>query len=118
MTIADTDGKKNAEPSQNVTAYDLSDLRPMMQGLGDNFIKMVDAFKQHQQKMDDAFQQQQQKMDTSFQQLFDKLSAVKLSTTKIVTLLQYIPRHYQSILKVLMLLMQNLFLWKIKMTPK
>ena len=61
LTIADTDGKKNAEPSQNVTAYDLSDLRRMMQGLGDNFIKMNDAFKQHQQKMDDAFQQQQQK---------------------------------------------------------
>ena len=80
LTIADTDGKKNAEPSQNGTADDISDLRRMMQGIGDNFIKMNDDFKQLQQKMDAAFQQQQQKMDTGFQQLFDKISAVELST--------------------------------------
>ena len=78
--MGDTDGKKNAEPSQNGTADDISDLRRMMQGFGDDFIKMDDAVKQHQQKMDDAFQQQQQKMDTGFQQLFDKISAVELST--------------------------------------
>ena len=119
LTIADTDGKNNAEPSQNGTAYDLSDLRRMMQGLGDHFKqlqqKMDTGFQQQQQKMDTGFQQQQQKMDTGFQQLFDKLSAVELSTKKIVTQLQYI-------LKGLMLLMQNLFLWKnlwkIKMTRK
>ena len=74
--------KKNSEPSQNGTADDISDLRRMMQGLADNFIKMNDDFKQHQQKMDDAFQQQQQKMDTGFQQLFERISAVELSTTK------------------------------------
>ena len=86
LTIADTDGKKNAEPSQNGTAYDLSDLRRMMQGLGDHFKqlqqKMDTGFQQQQQKMDTGFQQQQQKMDTGFQQLFDKLSAVELSTKK------------------------------------
>ena len=71
LTIADTDGKKNAESSQNGTAYDISDLCRMMQGLADDF-----------KKMEDAFQQQQQKMDTGFQQLFDKISAVELSTTK------------------------------------
>ena len=62
LTIADTDGEKNAEPSQNGTADDISDLRRMMQGLGDNF------------------KQLQQKWDTGFQQLFDKISAVELST--------------------------------------
>ena len=41
---------------------------------------MDDAFKLQQQKMDDAFKQQQQKMDNGFQQLFDKISAVELST--------------------------------------
>ena len=72
LTIADTDGKKNAEPSQNGTAGDLSDLRRMMQGVGD-FIKMNDDFKQLQQKMDAAFQQQQQKMATGFQQQQQKM---------------------------------------------
>ena len=72
LTIADTDGKNNAEPSQNGTADDISDLRRMIQGLADNFNK----------KMDDTFQQLQQRMDTGFQQLFDKLSAVELSTKK------------------------------------
>ena len=37
LTIVDTDGKKNAEPSQNGTADDISDLRRMMQGLSDTF---------------------------------------------------------------------------------
>ena len=116
--MGDTDGKKNAEPSQNGTADDISDLRRMMQGFGDNFIKLNDDLKQLQQKVDTGFQQQQQKMDTGFQQLSDKISAVELSTKKIVTLLPYIPRNYQNILKGLMLLMQNLFLWKIKLTRK
>ena len=68
LTIADTDGKKNAEPSQNGTAYEVSDLRRMMQGLADDINK----------RMDDL----QQNMDTIFQQVFDKLSAVELSTKK------------------------------------
>ena len=84
LTIVDTDGKKNAEPSQNGTADDISDLRRMMQGLSDTFQqleqKMVTGFQQLQQKMDNGFQQQQQRMDTGFQQLFDKISAVELST--------------------------------------
>ena len=106
--MSDTDGKKNAEPSQNGTPDDISDLRRMMQGLAGNF-------QQLQQKMDTGFQQQQQRMDTGFQQLSDKISAVELNTKKIVTQLQYI-------LKGLMLLMQNLFLWKnlwkLKLTQK
>ena len=88
LTIADTDGKKNAEPSQNGTAYiyDLSDLRRMMQGFSDDFKqlqqKMDTGFQQLQQKWDTGFQQLQQKWDTGFQQLFDKISAVELSTKK------------------------------------
>ena len=39
FTIADTDAKKNAEPSQNGTADDISDQRRMMQVLADNFNK-------------------------------------------------------------------------------
>ena len=73
FTIADTDGKKNAELSQNGTAYDLSDLRRMMQ-------KFSDDFKQIEQKWDTGFQQLQQKWDTGCQQLCDKISAVELST--------------------------------------
>ena len=63
--MGDADEKKNAEPSQNGTADNISDLHRMMQGLADNF------------------QQLQQNMDTGFQQVFDKLSAVELSTKKI-----------------------------------
>ena len=48
--MRDTDGKKNAEPSQNGTADDISDLRRMIQGFGDNFIKLNDDLKQLQQK--------------------------------------------------------------------
>ena len=75
LTIADTDGKKNAEPSQNGTAYEISDLRRMMQGLVDNINKRD----LQMQGLADNVQQLQQDMNTNFQQLFDKISAVELS---------------------------------------
>ena len=68
---------KNAEPSKNGTAADLSDLSRMIQRIGDSVKQVYDNLKQ---KMDDAFKQQQQKINNGLQQLFDKISAVELST--------------------------------------
>ena len=87
MTIADTDGKKNAEPSQNGTAYDLSDLRWMMQGVCDDFKQLEQiwdnldtSIQRLEQTWDTGIQRLEQTWDTGCQQLCDKISAMELTT--------------------------------------
>ena len=87
LTIADTDGKKNAELSQNGTADDISDLRRMIQGVFDKISAVElnttinsDILAIHSQRFDaiDAkFVSLENKIDTKIASVNCKLIALE-----------------------------------------